>query len=167
MTTTLRIMTPADLEAEAYLPGGHIFHGDLSWPFAEDPGDAGRWGVETAHPRVLICGAGARRGAALSRLDEHALNFAAVGFHPRHPGRHIHQQPVAAQLRAALDGQDVVLPVPPGGDRMRPENQLDPLPAQRLAERLAERCGLAGQDPVGALDDDRLAAQAPHDLRET
>jgi len=60
--------TPADLETDAYLPGGHIFHGDLSWPFAEDPDDAGRWGVETAHPRVLICGAGARRGGGVSGI---------------------------------------------------------------------------------------------------
>jgi phytoene dehydrogenase-like protein len=64
----LEVKTPADLEAEAYLPGGHIFHGDLSWPFAEDPGDAGRWGVETRHPRVLICGAGARRGGGVSGI---------------------------------------------------------------------------------------------------
>jgi phytoene dehydrogenase-like protein len=64
----LEVKTPADLEAEAYLPGGHIFHGDLSWPFAEDPADAGRWGVETAHPRVLICGAGARRGGGVSGI---------------------------------------------------------------------------------------------------
>jgi phytoene dehydrogenase-like protein len=64
----IEVKTPADLEAEAYLPGGHIFHGDLSWPFAEDPADAGRWGVETAHPRVLICGAGARRGGGISGI---------------------------------------------------------------------------------------------------
>jgi phytoene dehydrogenase-like protein len=63
--------TPADLEAEAYLPGGHIFHGDLSWPFAEDPADAGRWGVETSHPRVLICGAGSRRGGGVSGISGH------------------------------------------------------------------------------------------------
>ncbi|MGH3155123.1 MAG: phytoene desaturase family protein [Streptosporangiaceae bacterium] len=64
----IEVKTPADLEAEAYLPGGHIFHGDLSWPFAEDPGDAGRWGVETSHPRVVICGAGARRGGGVSGI---------------------------------------------------------------------------------------------------
>jgi phytoene dehydrogenase-like protein len=64
----LEVKTPVDLEAEAYLPGGHIFHADLSWPFAEDPADAGRWGVETAHPRVLICGAGARRGGGVSGI---------------------------------------------------------------------------------------------------
>jgi phytoene dehydrogenase-like protein len=64
----IEVKTPADLEAEAYLPGGHIFHGDLSWPFAEDAGDAGRWGVETTHPRVLVCGAGARRGGGVSGI---------------------------------------------------------------------------------------------------
>jgi phytoene dehydrogenase-like protein len=64
----LEVKTPADLEAEAYLPGGHIFHGDLSWPFAEDDADAGRWGVETSHPRLLICGAGARRGGGVSGI---------------------------------------------------------------------------------------------------
>jgi phytoene dehydrogenase-like protein len=64
----LEVKTPADLEAEAHLPGGHIFHGDLSWPFAEDPQDAGRWGVETRHPRVLVCGAGARRGGGVSGI---------------------------------------------------------------------------------------------------
>ena len=29
----LEVKTPVDLEREAGLPGGHIFHGDLSWPF--------------------------------------------------------------------------------------------------------------------------------------
>jgi phytoene dehydrogenase-like protein len=64
----LEVKTPADLETEAHLPGGHIFHGDLSWPFAEDPEDAGRWGVETRHPRVLVCGAGTRRGGGVSGI---------------------------------------------------------------------------------------------------
>jgi phytoene dehydrogenase-like protein len=64
----LEAKTPADLEIDAYLPGGHIFHADLSWPFAEEPDDAGRWGVETSHPRVLICGAGARRGGGVSGI---------------------------------------------------------------------------------------------------
>lgn len=64
----LEVKTPVDLQAEAYLPGGHIFHGDLSWPFATSDEDAGRWGVETRHPRVLICGAGARRGGGVSGI---------------------------------------------------------------------------------------------------
>ena len=49
---------------------------------------------------------------------------------------------------------------------MHAEHQLDPVPAQGLAERLAQRRGLAGQHPVGALDEHRLAAQTPHDLRQ-
>ncbi|MFC4536804.1 phytoene desaturase family protein [Sphaerisporangium dianthi] len=60
--------TPVDLEAEAGLPGGHIFHRDLAWPFAEDDADEGRWGVETPHERVLLCGAGARRGGGVSGI---------------------------------------------------------------------------------------------------
>ena len=64
----LEVKTPADLEAEAFLPGGHIFHGDLSWPFAGDAEEAGRWGVATRHPRVLLCGAGARRGGGVSGI---------------------------------------------------------------------------------------------------
>ncbi|TDE17824.1 NAD(P)/FAD-dependent oxidoreductase [Actinomadura sp. 6K520] len=67
----LEAKTPVDLEAEAGLPGGHIFHRDLSWPFAEDPGERGRWGVETEHPRVLLCGAGARRGGGVSGIPGH------------------------------------------------------------------------------------------------
>ncbi|WP_214412804.1 phytoene desaturase family protein [Sphaerisporangium fuscum] len=63
--------SPVDLENEAGLPGGHIFHRDLSWPYAEEPGEAGRWGVETAHARVLLCGAGARRGGGVSGIPGH------------------------------------------------------------------------------------------------
>jgi phytoene dehydrogenase-like protein len=58
--------TPLDLEAELGLPGGNIFHRDLSWPFAESEDEVGMWGVETDHARVLLCGAGARRGGGVS-----------------------------------------------------------------------------------------------------
>ena len=58
--------TPLDLEAELGLPGGNIFHRDLSWPFAEREEEVGTWGVETDEPRVLLCGAGARRGGGVS-----------------------------------------------------------------------------------------------------
>ena len=58
--------SPLDIERELWMPGGHIFHGDLSWPFAEADEDVGRWGVETAHPRIMLCGAGARRGGGVS-----------------------------------------------------------------------------------------------------
>src|SRR5690606_25463142 len=43
--TTLEVRTPVDIEASVGMPGGHIFHGDLQWPFAENPHDVGRWGV--------------------------------------------------------------------------------------------------------------------------
>ena len=70
--------TPVDLEAEAELPGGHIFHGDLAWPYAEDPAERGRWGVETAHPRILLCGAGARRGGGVSGIPGHNAAMAVL-----------------------------------------------------------------------------------------
>jgi phytoene dehydrogenase-like protein len=61
--------SPLDLEAEVGLPGGHIFHRDLSWPYSDDP--AARWGVETPHPNVLLCGAGATRGGGVSGVPGH------------------------------------------------------------------------------------------------
>lgn len=74
----LEAKTPVDLESELGLPGGHIFHGDLSWPFAEEPDEVGRWGVETRHSRVLICGAGARRGGAVSGIGGHNAAMAIL-----------------------------------------------------------------------------------------
>lgn len=79
--------TPLDLERELRLPGGHIFHRDLSWPYAEDgsdgpggPGAAGgRWGVETAHRNVLLCGAGAVRGGGVSGVPGHNAAMAVLG----------------------------------------------------------------------------------------
>jgi hypothetical protein len=68
-----------ELEAELALPGGHIFHRDLSWPFAEDEAGAGTWGVETAHPNVLLCGAGARRGGGVSGIPGHNAAMAVLG----------------------------------------------------------------------------------------
>jgi phytoene dehydrogenase-like protein len=64
----IEVRTPLDLERELRLPGGHIFHRDLAWPFAEDPAEAGAWGVETDDPAILICGAGARRGGGVSAI---------------------------------------------------------------------------------------------------
>ena len=62
------VHTPLDLERDLRMPGGHIFHRDLSWPFAEDEAEVGRWGVETEHPAILLCGAGARRGGGVSGI---------------------------------------------------------------------------------------------------
>ncbi|MGH3413380.1 MAG: phytoene desaturase family protein [Marmoricola sp.] len=71
----LEAKVPQDVEADLAMPGGHIFHGDLSWPWAPDdvPLDtpARQWGVATEDPRVLLCGSGARRGGAVSCLGGH------------------------------------------------------------------------------------------------
>jgi phytoene dehydrogenase-like protein len=70
--------TPVELEHELGMPGGHIFHRDLSWPFAESADEVGRWGVETARPNVWICGAGARRGGAVSGIPGHNAARAVI-----------------------------------------------------------------------------------------
>jgi phytoene dehydrogenase-like protein len=67
----LEALTPPELEAELGMPGGHIFHRDLAWPFAESEEEVGRWGVETAHANVWLCGAGARRGGGVSGIPGH------------------------------------------------------------------------------------------------
>ncbi|MFF1635817.1 phytoene desaturase family protein [Leifsonia sp. NPDC058248] len=74
--------TTRDLERALNMPGGNIFHGPLSWPFAEDDDElatpAQRWGVATRHPRILLCGAGARRGGAVSGLGGHNAAMAVL-----------------------------------------------------------------------------------------
>lgn len=90
--------TPLDLERELWLPGGHIFHGDLAFPYAADdaagstgsgPGPAAgrgdgaaaarRWGVATGHPNVLLCGSGAVRGGGVSGVPGHNAAMAVLG----------------------------------------------------------------------------------------
>ncbi|WP_330451450.1 MULTISPECIES: NAD(P)/FAD-dependent oxidoreductase [unclassified Streptomyces] len=70
--------TPLDLERDLRLPGGHIFHRDLAFPYATEA--TGRWGVETAHPNVLLCGAGAVRGGGVSGVPGHNAAMAALGL---------------------------------------------------------------------------------------
>ena len=70
--------SPLDLEAELGLPGGNIFHRDLTWPFAETEAEVGTWGVETDDPRVLVCGAGARRGGGVSGVPGHNAAMAVL-----------------------------------------------------------------------------------------
>ncbi|KAJ1684024.1 hypothetical protein LUZ63_020764 [Rhynchospora breviuscula] len=73
---------PQDVEDDLAMPGGHIFHGDLAWPWAEDDEDlstpAQRWGVDTGLERVLVCGSGARRGGAVSGLGGHNAAMAVL-----------------------------------------------------------------------------------------
>lgn len=67
----LEAKTPVELERDIGLPGGNIFHRSLQWPWAERAGEVGTWGVETPHERVLIAGAGARRGGGVSGIPGH------------------------------------------------------------------------------------------------
>ena len=66
---------PQDVERDLAMPGGHIFHGDLAWPWASPRArldtPAQQWGVQTDHDVVLLCGSGARRGGAVSGLGGH------------------------------------------------------------------------------------------------
>jgi phytoene dehydrogenase-like protein len=73
-TLCVEAKSPVDLENEAGLPGGHIFHRDLSWPY----GDEGGWGVETEHERILLCGAAARRGGGVSGIPGHNAAMALL-----------------------------------------------------------------------------------------
>jgi phytoene dehydrogenase-like protein len=74
--------TTLDLERALMMTDGNIFHGGLTWPFAEDDEimatPAQRWGVATAHDRILLCGSGARRGGAVSGIGGHNAAMAAM-----------------------------------------------------------------------------------------
>ncbi|MGL4255964.1 MAG: NAD(P)/FAD-dependent oxidoreductase, partial [Microbacterium sp.] len=81
-TPCIEARTTADLEESLGMTAGDIFHGPLSWPWADDDAPletpAERWGVQTAHDRVLLCGSGARRGGAVSGLGGHNAAMAAL-----------------------------------------------------------------------------------------
>jgi phytoene dehydrogenase-like protein len=78
----LETKTTRDLEHVLRLPAGSIFHGDLSWPWAEDDVDlstpAARWGVDTGLPGILFCGSGAQRGGAVSAIGGHNAAMAVL-----------------------------------------------------------------------------------------
>jgi len=75
----LEAVTPLDLDISLGLPGGHIFHGDLAWPWAESDDEVGTWGVETDAANLLVCGAGARRGGGVSGVAGHNAAMAVLG----------------------------------------------------------------------------------------
>jgi phytoene dehydrogenase-like protein len=80
----LEAKSPADLEREVGLPGGHIFHRDLSWPYRDEDGAGdvtratGRWGVGTGCANVYLCGAGAVRGGGVSGVPGHNAAMAVL-----------------------------------------------------------------------------------------
>jgi phytoene dehydrogenase-like protein len=78
----IEVKTTQDLEDVLRLPGGNIFHGALAWPFLEDHESqataAQKWGVETKRENLLVCGAGARRGGAVSGIGGHNAAMAVL-----------------------------------------------------------------------------------------
>ena len=73
--------TTLDLEQTLGMTGGNIFHGALQWPFADDEPmgtPAQRWGVATAHDRIMLCGSGSRRGGAVSGIGGHNAAMALL-----------------------------------------------------------------------------------------
>ncbi|OBK18679.1 hypothetical protein A5636_02050 [Mycobacterium asiaticum] len=77
----LETTTTLDLQHALRMPAGNIFHGALSWPFVDDdPLDtpARQWGVATEHPRIMVCGSGARRGGAVSGIGGHNAAMAVL-----------------------------------------------------------------------------------------
>jgi phytoene dehydrogenase-like protein len=79
---TIETKTTRDIELALGMPGGNIFHGPLSWPFAEHEDarstPAERWGVATRWSRILLCGSGAQRGGAVSGLGGHNAAMAVL-----------------------------------------------------------------------------------------
>ena len=71
----LAATVPQDVERDLAMPGGHIFHGDLEWPWASNRArldtPAQQWGVATDVASVLLCGSGARRGGGVSGIGGH------------------------------------------------------------------------------------------------
>ncbi|MFT4297255.1 MAG: NAD(P)/FAD-dependent oxidoreductase [Micropruina sp.] len=78
----LEVKTTRDIEDALAMPGGNIFHQSLSWPWADadDPLDtpARRWGVDSGHDGILLCGAGAQRGGGVSGVGGHNAAMAAI-----------------------------------------------------------------------------------------
>ncbi|GAA5061701.1 phytoene desaturase family protein [Nocardia callitridis] len=80
----LEAKTPVELEREVGLPGGHIFHGDLTFPYLADDAEdtandsATRWGVATGLRNVYLCGAGAVRGGGVSGIPGHNAAMAVL-----------------------------------------------------------------------------------------
>lgn len=78
----LQALTPQDVEASLAAPGGHAYHGPLSWPWSDEAAAssdvAERWGVAGPKSNVLICGAGSVRGGTVSGIGGHNAAMAVL-----------------------------------------------------------------------------------------
>lgn len=78
----LEAKIPQEIERDLAMPGGHIFHGDLDWPWAPNRArldtPAQQWGVQSDVASVLVCGSGSRRGGAVSGLGGHSAAQAVL-----------------------------------------------------------------------------------------
>jgi phytoene dehydrogenase-like protein len=78
----LEAKAPQDVDEALAMPGGHIFHGDLAWPWASNRESlstpAQQWGVATDVDSVLLCGSSSRRGGAVSGLGGHSAAMALL-----------------------------------------------------------------------------------------
>ena len=75
------------------------------------------------------------------------------------------QQAVAAELAAVAEFEHVVVAVAARGARAHTENEVDTVPLQDLAERLAERGRLMREQVLGRFDQRHLAAEPANGLR--
>jgi len=91
----LEAMTPFDIERQLGHYRGNIFHGALTFPFAESSDAAGTWGVETEFPNVFFCGASARRGGGVSGIPGH--NAAMKVLETLKASHHSHSRPRSAK----------------------------------------------------------------------
>jgi hypothetical protein len=104
---------------------------------------AGAAAATCSRPSKSPCGLSktrARPGCLRAGGDAHRVQ--AFGY-PRAPARG-GEQVVAAQLTAVVESENVVGSVAPRAGRVHAQEQLDAVAAQHLAERLAQRRGLAG-----------------------
>lgn len=72
--------SPVDIEEALGHYRGNIFHGALTFPFAENAEAIGSWGVETEFERVYFCGSSARRGGAVSGIPGHNAAMKVLGM---------------------------------------------------------------------------------------
>lgn len=78
----LEAKSPQDVDEALAMPGGHMYHGDLTWPWASNRArletPAQRWGVSTEVSNILLCGAGATRGGSVSGIGGHNAAHAVL-----------------------------------------------------------------------------------------